>query len=145
MFEPQHPDYPARVRALFQNAPFVQHLGVELAQCGPGYVESTLRVAPHHRQQDGFVHAGLQATMADHTAGAAALTLMPAEQNVLSVECKIQLLRSARGERLRCWAEVLKPGSRFAAVEAGVWSAEPGGEKLVARLTATMACITPAR
>ena len=33
-----------------------------------GFFESSVRIEDHHRQQDGFIHAGIMATMADHTA-----------------------------------------------------------------------------
>ena len=44
-------------------------------------------------QQDGFVHAGVQAAVADHTSGDAAATLLAVGKIVLSIEFKINLLR----------------------------------------------------
>ncbi len=55
------------------------------------------------------VHAGVQATIADHTAGGAATTLIDKGQFVLTVEFKINLLRVTRGDSLLCRAQVLKP------------------------------------
>jgi uncharacterized protein (TIGR00369 family) len=87
------------------------------------------------------VHAGVLSTLADHCAGAAATTQLQAGEFVVTAEFKINLLRGARGERLRCRAEVLKPGRRLAVVEAQVWVESGGTAELVAKLNATMAVV----
>lgn len=137
------PAYRERVAAIFSAARFISELGVALGDCGPGWCTSTLEAAERHLQQDGFVHAGVLATMADHTAGAAAGTLLRPDQIVLSVEFKIHLLRPARDRWLHCRAEVLRPGSRIVAVEATIHShTDPeraASGRRVAKLTATMA------
>jgi uncharacterized protein (TIGR00369 family) len=89
-------------------------------------------------QQNGFIHAGVQASMADHTAGAAAATLMPEAKIVLTVEFKINLLRPAVGERLRCRADVVKPGKTISFVEAVVYALQNEEAKLVSKLVTTM-------
>jgi len=60
---------------------------------------------------------------------------------VLTVEFKINLLQAARGDRLICRAEVLKPGRRFSVVESEVFSVDGGEERLVSKMTATMAYV----
>jgi len=87
-------------------------------------------------QQDGVVHAGVISTMADHTSGTAAGTLMEASQIVLTSEFKLHLLRPARGP-LTCTATVLKPGRLFSIVEAEVLAADV----LVAKLIGTFAIV----
>ena len=69
-----------------------------------------LSLKKHHLQQDNFIHAGVLATIADHTAGMASLTLVPEGQIVLTVEFKINILRPAAGDSLKCKARVLKFG-----------------------------------
>jgi uncharacterized protein (TIGR00369 family) len=128
-----------RVRTLFSQAAFLHHVGIQLADVGPGWAETSLQVAPHHFQTEGFVHAGLQATMADHTAGAAAGTLASADQLILAVEFKINLLRPAIGERLTCRAEVLKAGKRLMVCDARVNAWRGSEQKLVATFTSTIA------
>jgi acyl-coenzyme A thioesterase PaaI-like protein len=70
---------------------------------------------------------------------------MPPDHVVLSVEFKIQLLRPAVGERLRCRAEVLRPGRQIVATESQVLACTREGEKLVSKLTATMMYVPAAR
>jgi len=91
------------------------------------------------------VHAGVVATLADHCAGAAATTQLAPGDFVVTAEYKINLLRGARGERLHCRAEVLKPGQTLAVVEAQVFAEHAGQRELVAKLNATMAIIRPRR
>ena len=73
-------------------------------------------------QQDGYVHAGVQATMADHTAGAAAYSLLAAGDVGLTVEFKINLLAPATGERLECEAELVRAGRRISVAESTVFA-----------------------
>jgi acyl-coenzyme A thioesterase PaaI-like protein len=70
--KPRTPDLCGKVREIFHRAAFIEDLGIRLKGLGEGWCESVLEVAPKHRQQDGYVHAGVQAAMADHTAGGAA-------------------------------------------------------------------------
>jgi uncharacterized protein (TIGR00369 family) len=132
------------VRRIFEQAPFIAELGVVLDRIAPGECETSLRLERRHLQQDGLAHAGVQATLADHTAGAAAATLVGPNEFVLTVEFKINLLRPAHGERLRCRARVLKPGSRIDVVESELWAEDGGDSKLVAKAMVTLAVLARA-
>jgi len=87
------------------------------------------------------MHAGVMATLADHTAGGAGATLIKPEEIVLTVEFKINLLRPAKGERLRAKSTVLKPGRTLSIVESSVYSWEAGEEKLSAKAMVTLAIV----
>src|SRR3546814_8366890 len=56
-------------------------------------------------QQQGFAHGGLLFTLADTAAGYAALTMMPPEVEVMTLEMKINLMAPASG-RLRAEGRV---------------------------------------
>ncbi len=126
---------------IFNAAPFVANLGIRLVSLGSGTCETELAVEPRHLQQDGFVHAGVQATMADHTAGGAAATIIEPDHIVLTVEFKINLLRAAKGDRLTCRSKVLKPGSRLIVVESEVQCENDGTSILVSKTTASIATV----
>ncbi len=136
---PRNPDYAAAVEADFAAATFVQHLGITPTRIAPGEIHATLAVKPEHAQQAGTVHAGVQTTLADHCAGAAAGSLAAPDEGIVSVEFKVHMLRPAVGERLYCVARVVKPGRRFAIVEAEVHTGDP--QKPTARLLGTMAYV----
>lgn len=129
------------VRRIFDKANFIKDVGYKLESVDSGACTTSLEIQERHLQQDGFVHAGVQATMADHTAGAAAGTLVEEGQIVLSAEFKINLLRAAKGTRLICRAKVLKPGRRLTVVEAEVFSVEGETERMTSKMTATMAIV----
>ena len=126
---------------IFNAAPFVKSIGIRLVTVSLGICETELDVEPRHLQQDGFVHAGVQATMADHTAGGAAATLIEPGHIVLTAEFKINLLRAAKGERLTCRSKVLKPGSQLIIVESEVMCEDEGASKLVSKTTASIAVV----
>jgi uncharacterized protein (TIGR00369 family) len=119
----------------------VASLGIRLVTVGPGICETILDVEPRHLQQDGFVHAGVQATMADHTAGGAAATLIEPGHMILTAEFKINLLRTAKGKRLSCQSKVLKPGSRLIVVESEVLCEDEGTLILVSKTIASIAVL----
>ena len=131
----------AEVKRIFEQAPFIADLGIELESLGQGECTTVLVIQPRHLQQDGYVHAGVQATVADHTAGAAAATLIREGQMVLTAEFRISLLRAARGDRLRCIARVLKPGRQLTVAEAEVFCIAADGERLVSKASVTLAVV----
>ncbi|MFY0990581.1 PaaI family thioesterase [Halomonas sp. C05BenzN] len=141
-FLPAHPDYRQEVERILTAAPFIRALGLEPREIAPGYCATRLGVREDHQQQDGFVHAGVQAAIADHTAGAAGATLIPPGANVLTAEFKINLLRSARVKELRCVARVLKPGRTLIVVESEVL-ADGDAPVLLAKATVTLAVVMP--
>jgi len=137
--KPVNPNYREHATEIIQRSPFVRDIGLVLDNLGPGWCETHIEILPKHQQQDGYIHAGVQATLADHTAGGAAGTLVPAGYLVLSAEFKINFLRPAIGERLRCRAEVLKAGKTLSVAESEVYAVRDGEEKLVSKAIITLA------
>lgn len=142
--EPRNPEYAERVRAIVEDGNFTRALGLGLEAVRPGHCTTGLAVRPDHWQQDGYVHAGVQATLADHTGGSAAYSLIAADELVLTVEFKINLLRPAIGERLRCRADVLRAGRTLIVAESGVYIVDGADERMCAKATVTLA-VAPAR
>jgi uncharacterized protein (TIGR00369 family) len=136
-------DFHKAIEQGFRDAPFVAHLGIALEKLGPGWCEARLDLEHWHLQQNGVAHAGVVATLADHCAGAAASTLLAPGEHVVSAEFKINLLRGARGTRLHCRADVLKPGQTLSVVEAVVFAERADRREMVAKLNATMAIVRP--
>ncbi len=120
---------------------FIAYCGLEAVEVGPGWLEARVVIRDEHRQQDGFIHAGVMATMADHTAGYAAYSLVPEDRRILTIEFKINFLRPAYGDLLICRGRVIKPGRKVLICEAEVFDVRAGGEILAAKNLATMASV----
>ncbi|GEM_PF-16975 len=135
---PSKRDHPRRafIEEIFNDAAFVKAMGVQVRDVGQGTLTTTMMVCPEHTQQDGYVHAGALATLADHTAGGAAGTVVAQGRRPLSIEFKINMLRPALGPTLRCDAKVLQAGHRIVVVESWVYGGED--EALVAKATVTL-------
>ncbi|OUS35989.1 phenylacetic acid degradation protein [Rhodobacterales bacterium 56_14_T64] len=127
-----------RIRDSFARQSMMQTLGAELAQVSDGNVIITAPILPGSRQQHGVAHAALTFAIGDTAAGYAALTKMPADQEVMTAEIKINLLAPAVGDYLRATGKVIKPGRRLVVVSAEVHAITDGSVKLVAILQGTM-------
>ncbi|MCP5086311.1 MAG: PaaI family thioesterase [Rhodobacteraceae bacterium] len=136
---PLNPDYEAFVRDTFAAQGMMHTLGAEITSVFPGQVIITAPVQPLTSQQDGFAHAGLGWTIGDSAAGFSALSLMGADERVLTVEMKTNLMAPAQGERLVAEGRVLRFGGRICTVASDVFAEGPQGRVHVATMLGTMA------
>lgn len=123
---------------------FPAYCGFEVTAVDDGLFHTRLTVRPEHRQQDGFVHAGVIATMADHTAGYAAYTLVSGDFRILSIEFKINFFKPAAGDELVCRSKVIHPGRTVIVSESDVFSVSGDREKRVSRATVTLMAVPAA-
>ncbi|NRB19621.1 MAG: PaaI family thioesterase [Rhodobacteraceae bacterium] len=127
-----------RIRDSFARQSMMQTLGAEIDHIGDGEVIITAPILPGSRQQHGVAHAALTFAIGDTAAGYAALTKMPADQEVMTAEIKINLLAPAMGDQLRATGKIIKFGRRLVVVSAEVHAITGNTEKLVAILQGTM-------
>ena len=120
---------------------FIADCGFEAVKYERGYLESHLKVLTRHRQQDNYIHAGVIATMADHTAGYAAFSLVPEDHRILTIEFKINFLDPAYGHGLICKSRILREGGQILVGESDVFDQRPDGEVLVAKAIVTLRSI----
>ena len=86
---------------------FPAFCGFEVIHAGYGKFDTRLKVLDEHQQQDGFVHAGVIATMADHTSGYASFTTVTRKFRILTVEFKINYFKPATGPNIICRSKVV--------------------------------------
>ncbi len=137
-FEPSDPDFAARVRQSFSEQAITKTIGAVLVGVEPGRVQIELPYQPGLTQQDGFIHAGVSATIMDSACGYAAFSLMPSTARVLTIEFKTNLLAPAAGDCFRAVGEVRKPGRSVFVAEAELYAQSDDSDKLVATMTATL-------
>ena len=120
---------------------FPGYCGFQVDRVAAGIFETRLNVRPKHSQQDGFVHAGVIATIADHTAGYAAFTTVAENIRILTVEFKINYFKPARGKIILCRSKVISGGKKIIVSESEVFSQESQQEKLVSKAMVTLMAV----
>ncbi|MDH4261018.1 MAG: PaaI family thioesterase, partial [Gammaproteobacteria bacterium] len=108
-FQPQDPQFAARVRASFSRQKAMALIGASLDVVEPGYVEIVLPFRDDLTQQKGYVHGGILGMICDSACGYSAYSLMPADCSLVTVEYKINILNPAVGP-LVAKGSVVKPG-----------------------------------
>lgn len=145
MAQPLPTEITRKIEESFAKQGMMATLGAEIDQLALGQVRLVLPIADRVSQQHGFAHAGASFALGDSAAGYAALTLMPLDAEVLTVEMKINLIAPAAGRRLIATGEVVKPGRRLLVTRATVAAeAEDGSLRDVALLQGTMIPAAPA-
>ena len=117
---------------------FPAFCGFEVQRVDHGVFDTSLRIRPEHRQQDGFVHAGVMATIADHTAGYAAYTTVSEKYRILTIEFKINYLRPAMGDEIACRSRVISGGRKVIVSESGIYAEHRGSEEIVSKAMVTL-------
>ena len=113
-------------------------LGASLDLIDPGEVHIALPFSANLSQQHGYLHAGATAAIADSANGYAALTLTPADAEVLAVEFKINLMSPASASRFVARGRVLRPGRRLSVCLAEVVALNGADQEVVATMLSTI-------
>ena len=111
-------------------------LNASLDKVERGLIEISTEFNPGLSQQHNFFHAGAIAALGDSACGYAAMTLAPADNEVLTVEFKVNFLKPAATKKIIASGKVIQAGKTLTVCEANVF--DETGEKLIARMTATI-------
>lgn len=133
---PLAPDIEARVREGFAGQRFMTTLGARLVTVARGSVTITCDFDERLTQQHGFIHAGVLATLADTASGFAALSVVRDDEDVLTADFAINLLRPATGTTYVATAQVVKQGRKLIVCRADVHA-----DALCAIATVTLATV----
>ena len=120
---------------------FIKYCGLKALRIKKGFFESQVLIGKNHRTQDNFIHAGLIATMADHTAGYAAFTIVSENLRILTIEFKINFFKPAYGNALKCRSKVISRGKQIIVSESKVYDVRDKREKLVAKGMITLMAV----
>lgn len=132
-------DFEDRVRESFARQKIMSTIGAELTRVTPGVIEIEMDFSEDLTQQHGFLHAGVISTAMDSACGYAALTVMPENAAVLTIEFKVNLLAPGKGERFLFRGAVTKPGRTIIVADGQAYAFGVDGEaKLIATMTGTM-------
>jgi uncharacterized protein (TIGR00369 family) len=131
-----------RIRDSFDRQGFMRTLGAVLESVEPGTVTITCRFDAGLTQQHGLFHGGAVASLVDVACGYAALSVMPADREVLTVEFTVHFLKPAKTDRVIAVGRVIQAGRTLTVCEGSVFDATR--TDVLARMTATMMSVSAA-
>ncbi|WP_035052070.1 PaaI family thioesterase [Carnobacterium pleistocenium] len=114
---------------------FLTALGGKLEQIESGKAILSLKKEEWLTQHLGYFHGGVVTALADSAGGAAAVTMVPENYQVVTSELTMHFLRPAVADEIIATAEVIKPGNLLIIVECSVTDKETG--KLIAKAVGT--------
>jgi uncharacterized protein (TIGR00369 family) len=133
-----NPDFANSVTASFDKQNAMQLIRATLPVVEHGHTEIHVPHWDGINQQHGFVHGGVVGMIADSAAGYAAMTMVPANASVLTVEYKMNLVAPADGEMLIARGQVVRPGRTLIVTKAEVFAVKDGKETLCALMQQTI-------
>ena len=133
MNEKPDENFRERVTGSYARQNVMHTIGAELTKVDYGVVEIEMPFRADLTQ-----HAGILSTALDSACGYAALSVMPEDAAVLTIEFKINLLSPGRGDRFLFRGEVTKPGSTIIVSDGRAYAISDGPAKLIASMTGTM-------
>lgn len=139
------PEVEVRVRESFARLALMGTIGAHLLRVAPGEVDIDLPFREDLTQHHGYLAAAVLTAIGDVACGYAAISLMPAGADGLTVEYKVNFLAPAQGERMVARARVVRAGRTVTACAADVFAVIGGEEKLVATMLATIITVAADR
>lgn len=103
---------------------FTHSAGVEVVSAEPGLVVLALARKPELLQFNGYFHGGVVSGLADHAAGAAATTALPAGKIAVTVDLHVNFLAPAKGSRMIARARTLQVGNTICVVSVEIETVE---------------------
>jgi uncharacterized protein (TIGR00369 family) len=129
-----------RIETNFSKQGLMKTLNASLDKVESGLVQISSKFSDALSQQHNYFHAGVMTSIADSACGYAAMTLAPIDKDVLTVEFKINFLKPGNTTRLIAVGKVIRSGKTLTICEGNVY--DQTGEKLIAKMTATMITIS---
>ena len=118
-------------------------LNASLDKVESGLVQISSKFSDSLSQQHNFFHAGVLTSIVDSACGFAAMTLAPEDKDILTVEFKINFIRPGRTTKLIAVGKVIQSGKTLTICEGSVY--DDSGQKLIAKMTATMITVDASR
>jgi uncharacterized protein (TIGR00369 family) len=109
-----------RLRETFEAVPFAQLLGLELGKLERGAATIHLQLRDELLRNNGLLHGGVIASLADTAAAFAVNTMLEEGQITVTVDLTLQYLRPLTKGRVTAHAQVLRAGRRIANVQVNV-------------------------
>jgi uncharacterized protein (TIGR00369 family) len=126
------------VRQITALTGFTHSAGVEVKSAEPGKVELELARKPELLQFNGYFHGGVISGLADHAAGAAATTALPAGKIAVTGDLHVNFLAPASGTAILAKAHTLQVGNTICVVSVSVETETAKGIQICAVATVVL-------
>ncbi|XAL98429.1 PaaI family thioesterase [Phycisphaeraceae bacterium D3-23] len=131
--QPANPDYVQRVEDIIERQPLMHAMQLELVEARPGDITLRVKHRDDLRQHHGYLHGGITALLADEACGLAGLSLVGAQQSVVTTDLHLSYLRPGVGIAYESRATIVRPGKRLSACRCDLHAvADDGSRKLFA-------------
>jgi uncharacterized protein (TIGR00369 family) len=111
---------------------FTSAIGIEVLFATPGEVHMQLRRKVDLLQFNGFFHGGVISALADHSAGGAVTTALPAGKIAITIDLHINFLAPARGDAIVAKAKAIQVGNTVCTARVEIFGVGEGKEVLCA-------------
>jgi len=142
-YEAADDGYERRIRDSFDEQKVMTTFGAVLDSVEPGAVRIRMPFNDTLTQQDGYLHAGVVATLLDSASGYAAMSLLPDGVRVLAVEFKLNLCAPAAGREFLAHGSVKRAGRTLTVTTGELFALDEQEQTLVASMQGTIFNLHP--
>jgi uncharacterized protein (TIGR00369 family) len=128
-----------RIHESFSRQGLMRTIGAVLESVESGTVTIACAFDAGLTQQHGLLHGGVVASLVDVACGYAALSVMPLDREVLTVEFKIHFLKPANTDRVIAVGKVVQAGRTLTVCEGLAYDGTR--TRVLARMSATMMAV----
>jgi len=137
-----NPNFKEAILKKIEGQHFMHHIGFKINTIEPGLIIGSMPIRNHLKQNTGFLHGGLVATLADIVAGFSASSLLPEGYHVVTGELKISYLNPGLGDEVEAKGYTIKQGRKIYFCEAEIYTKTEGKTKMIAKATTTMIVVS---
>ncbi len=142
-FTAAEPDFVEMVKDKISGNHFSNFINLQVKNIEAGLIDAEIEITLNHKQQMGFVHGGVTATVADVVMGFAAYSLVKRGFGVVTSDLRISYLNPGIGDVLYSKGWVIKAGSRMHFCEAELWTVDANGKRTdVAKASGSMVVVS---
>ena len=141
IYIPKNPLFRDIIEFTRQKNRFMQYIGFSLTKIEAGYMEGEAPFINALEQQDGLVHGGVIATVADLVTGFAAYSMVEAGNKVVTSDLKVSYFSPGKGQKIFARGWVVKPGKRLQYCEGEIYTVQNNEYQLIAKVLSIMAVI----
>jgi uncharacterized protein (TIGR00369 family) len=134
-------DLKALVEGVSARSGFTSCIGIRVIAVERGLVQMAVDRRPDLLQFNGHFHGGVIAALADHAAGGAVTTALPAGKIAVTIDMHVNFLAPANGEALLATAKAIKIGSTVGVAHVDIMSVVDGAEHACAVALVTMRAV----